>query len=166
MIDAYINYFKNIAVTHPALLHQDAKGQKAFFQIDMEDLIENFAHGIQPNGYAMYVAEYFGNFFDRNRSKNTGALVILSPYNRNDASTTRTQILKRTEHILFDVVGKMQNDSLENPSTVFFGDQFELLENIRFSPFKYKTGDHMGHILEFNWIQHTNICNRGMTVPA
>ena len=156
MIEQYRNYFKHLAENHPALLHQDAKGKRTFFNINIEETQQQFRSGIKEKGTAMYLIDYTSNVFE-NRRIAMGGFVIMTYCNPKGSQGEKYIAKALTETTVYNILGRMSYDSRNGEP--LFNYSLDELNDISVVSFYYKAdANYVGHLCTFKFADNWKEC--------
>jgi hypothetical protein len=167
LLEDYIEYFKNIAVTHPDLLHEDDLG-KRIFALTIEQALSNFRSGFKEKGFYMrpilYTYSVEGNKADDPRKKPMGGFIV-ARYHRPGKFEEYIEALSQSERIVDDILERINADSL-NGHPLFYGSQ-DTLTDIEITPSPY-SGDvnYSGWLCTFTFHNFFRACLEHPDSPA
>lgn len=151
MIAQYIEYFKNIAVNHPLLLHEDEHNKKSFYAIDFMELLGSFKNGIREKGLALYVLNYQSRFSQLGIEEFEGGFVVMSYFNKN-LKGAKQGVYDLTETVVYQIIAQLQHDS--NQLHPIWLDSLQHLDSFEKVAYKYAAhSDYVGWLVTFNFKQ-------------
>lgn len=155
MIAQYIEYFKEIAVSHPLLLHEDEQSKKSFFAIDFMELLGSFKNGIREKGLALYVLNYQSRFSQLGVEEFEGGFVVMSYFNKN-LPGAKQGVYDLTEKVAYQIIARLQHDS--NLMHPIWLDSLQHLDSFEKVAYKYAaSNDYVGWLVTFNFKQVHNM---------
>lgn len=154
-VSDFVDYLKNLAVTHPDILHQDTEGQEAFSAIYIDELLGDFRNKMKPQAITLHAVRYSFNVLDINcpETKRMIGFIVMGFANKGDFSGRMT-MESTVEKILLQILLRMQADS-KNGHPLFNYSQ-DILKDISVQPYELKVSPQYS-----GWIVtlpiHTNI---------
>lgn len=162
----YVDYFRNIAATHPWIIHQATIGNKAFC-ISIEEALTSFRTNIREKGYFMRLIQYTYTI-DDNKSQNSlkhlmGGFIIAKHHKKDDFDDM-VDAIANSERIVDEIVERMVADS-RNGHPLFYHN-FDRPENVSVNPWHYPVDSYSGWICTFEISNFFRNCITDPKAPA
>lgn len=155
-ITEYEAYFKDMAVKHADIIHDD-ESNKHFYLADISEILTELRSGFSD--YVVIVESYEGYGSDNRSSflskEKTGAFMLLKNVSsRSKVNMDKNAALTWTEEVGWQFIAKMYNDSITIGHT-FYG-LFDL-NTVNFQKVGPLYDDYYGWRFEFSWTDKQNI---------
>lgn len=164
-IDQYTAYFKNLAIQHVILAHEEVDGKKAFVRSNIEELYSGFRTTLNSTGYIMRLISPEWKIVDNksgNPMKRIEGSLFITGYHREEEYDEQQTAMDTSEQIVESIINRMTKDAKEEliSENAIFYKSLNTLDNINVYPIENLEENRSGWQLTFHISPFYNICTK------